>query len=201
MFFFMNLIIDNMLRFCKVPSKIRWFAIHAIQNICTMVFIFDELMTAFQYPMDIYFIETNFHAYAIVLSLHLYHAIFFSLNAADIFHHVVFTFLGVMYALYTQPYIVSSIPLLSLHGLPGAIDYLLLIMVHYDKVSQKKHKYINLLLNTWFRAPYSLFVSGFAIPSMVKYSRYECLPCVILVMFNGIYYNLAVAESYFTKFA
>ena len=194
--FLLNLFLDKII-LSGIEPKIRWFFLHAVQNLITVCLISNELYDAFIDPIEVYNKPTNFHGYAVAVSLHLYHSVFFSLNSSDRFHHLLFILFGVSYTMYFQPYIVSSLPLLSLHGIPGAIDYICLILVYYQSMDQQRHKYINMMMNTWFRAPYSVFVCGLAFPSLLKYSRYECFPCAILVLFNGIYYGNAVSESYY----
>ena len=92
--------------------------------------------------------------------------------------------------------ILFSHPLVSIHGIPGAIDYFLLFLVkqgNFDSIEQKR---ISMILNTWFRNPYTLLASGYSLVSLIKYQRYECLPCVIMMMYNGIYYNQSTTISY-----
>ena len=140
-------------------------------------------------PLYLYLYPTNFIGYSVIVSLHLYHCIFFNLNKQDIFHHILFVLIGCGYTILYQPYIASSMPLVSLHGIPGMIDYFLLFLVHIGKFELLEQKRISSLLNTWFRGPFSVYICGLAYTSILYHKRYECIFCVIIVFLNESYLN------------
>lgn len=83
-------------------------------------------------------------------------------------------------------------PLISLCGLPGAIDYFLLALVRMGKIKKGSEKKVNALLNLWFRMPYGILLCGMALVSIIEYNKWECLPCVLFVFYNSIYYGIMV---------
>ena len=52
-------------------------------------------MDAFSNPSLIYTKPTTYKGCYVALALHLYHALVYTMNASDVFHHVVFAFLGI----------------------------------------------------------------------------------------------------------
>lgn len=174
-------------------SKARWFAIHSIGNIFTVYTILPELWIAASTPDQLYVRPCTFKGYYVVLSLHLYHFLAFKVNSNDIFHHILFVLLLGGYCNLFQPYIASSIPLLTLNGIPGAIDYMLLAGVRLELVPKLTEKRINAFLNTWIRMPLTCFFGGVAYVYVNQYGKWECIPCILGIMYNAVYYgNMAI---------
>ena len=192
-FFSIFIVLDLCLR---IEQKTKYFAIHIFANLLTMYVCFDEIIYGLANPLELYVKPTHFYGYYLMIALHLYHMIFHSLDRNDIFHHLLFVLFGCGWALYFQPYIVSSLPLLALHGFPGAMDYTSLILYKYGKIDKLQQKKFSANVNLWFRGPYALLISGMAFVSLFEQKRYECLPCVLLVIFNGLYYMNSTAMSY-----
>ena len=95
-----------------------------------------------------------------------------------------------------QPYIISPMPLLTLNGVPGAIDYTLLFFVKQGVVEKSTEKYVNALLNSWFRNPVSIFIVGMGYCGIVQHQRWECIPCLLFVVFNSVYFGNQAIINY-----
>ena len=159
-------------------EKSRWFLLHSIGNIWCITSCYKEILMGFTHPENLYSTPTTFEGYHIAIALHAYHCIAYKLTKDDIFHHIVFMVFGAGYTIMMQPYIISSMPLLTLNGIPGAIDYTLLFFVKQGVVEKSTEKYVNALLNSWFRNPVSIFIVGMGYCGIVQHSRWECIPCL-----------------------
>ena len=102
----------------EFDKKTRWFLLHSACNMYTVYVIWDELVEGFTYPLTMYTSPTHHRGFMLVFNLHLYHMLRFKLTFQDWIHHVVFVFLGLTYSVIYQPYIVMSLPFLSLNGIP-----------------------------------------------------------------------------------
>ena len=197
-----DVILYCIIRSCyrKNNRKAQWFFLHSIGNCLIVHAIFPELMDAFTDPSLLYTKPTTFEGSYWAFALHVYHAVMYTMNSSDLFHHLVFAISGIGYSFYFQPYIVSSVPLLTLTGVPGAIDYFLLANVKLGRVPKLTEKSVNAWLNCWIRVPLSMMIVGMAYVELIKHSRWECIPCVLLVAVNSVYYgNMAVNNYHDTK--
>ena len=183
-------------------AKARYFLLHSIVNIIVSILIFPDVYMGFTDPLIMYKkpLEVTL-AYSIAIGLHLHHCLFYKLNSLDILHHVIMVGIATPYTLYMQPYIVSNIPLFMINGIPGAIDYFLLYLTEAkfitDPLIEKK---TNVWLNSWLRGPISLIMVGMGYTSMVVNQRWECLPCLLFVAWNAVFFqNLTVSATY-TKY-
>lgn len=172
-----------------VDKKARWFLLHSICNICIISVCYDEVITVFTNPLYSYIIKTNFYGYYIAIALHVYHALIYNITYQDLFHHIIFVLIGGSYTLYFQPYIASSCGLVSLCGIPGAIDYFLLSCVRLGYIDKGFEKKVNAFLNCWFRMPYGIFLSGMGFVCIITYSKWECIPCLLFITYNSLYYG------------
>ena len=177
-------------------KKTRWFLLHSIGNAITMFTIWDEVILGITHPDDMYQMSTNHKGTIIVYTLHMYHSLFFKLTLQDWIHHIVFVFMGLTYSLLYQPFLAAALPLATINGIPGMIDYFLISMVRLNLVDRKRQKIVNAEINCWFRCPYGLFMSGCAYVSMIKHDEWSGLPGIVFVVLNSIYYgNQAVINT------
>lgn len=177
------------------PIKSRWFLLHAFGNACTLHAILPETLTVLAHPELAYVRPTTYEGLMVAGALHIYHALAFHISGDDIFHHVCFVLILGSYCCIFQPYIASSAPLLTINGLPGMIDYTLLGLVKLNKVNKLTEKRVNAWLNVWFRMPVTLFFAGMGYHGIVVQSRWECLPCILGIVYNAVYYgNMAIVN-------
>ena len=175
--------------------KTRWFLLHIVGNVMTVVAIWDEVFIIIVDPLQAYVMPTRYLGYCVVVTLHCYHIVFFKMRPADWFHHLVFVGGGFGSAVILQPYIISSMPLFSLNGLPGALDYAMLVAVRLGRMKRLDHKWWNARINTWFRCPYSVMVCGVGYVGMVEHGTWQCAPCLILVLWNAVHYGEQAVEN------
>lgn len=91
-----------------------------------------------------------------VAALHIYHMIpglGFRVGFSDYFHHIVFAgsicSVGMLYE--SGP--LQNFIALFICGLPGGLDYIMLVMVKMGKMLPKREKVLNARINLWLRAP------------------------------------------------
>ena len=97
-------------------------------------------------------------------AVHAFHALFYTLTPADIFHHVAFVIfnqvaifwptLAGWEASHNMQWgsVINAINFFVC-GLPGGIDYLCLCGVKDKLLSRESHKKIQAALNVWLRCP------------------------------------------------
>mgnify|MGYP006450753135 CR=1 FL=1 len=88
-----------------------------------------------------------------------------------------------------------------LTGLPGSIDYIVLVLYKLNIITKNTRKKMGVLINNWFRGPGCILVCSW------MYSSYMLntpnIPIVamfiniVLTYVNGMYYNKEVMESYY----
>jgi hypothetical protein len=101
------------------------------------------------------------HYYLVwIFTLHAYHPIFFRTGAMDWIHHLPVYFCNILMfgCLSGDIFCAQSI---ILTGIPGGLDYLLLVMEGEGKLSRTRYKHLSAIINNWFRAPLG-FISGYA---------------------------------------
>jgi hypothetical protein len=85
-------------------------------------------------------------------------------------------------------------------GLPGGIDYLLLIMKDYNMISKITEKRINKYLNMWIRMPgilYGCIICWiYSLPFTNYNYKYVLYFIIISNLFNAIYFASLVTENY-----
>ena len=151
---FIIFILDQLL--CK-HLKGRYFALHTIVNLCLIPFlVLQDIFTFYNNILvgDITkFMCGSKHALIVSMGLHTYHILFFKLKMIDIVHHIPALIGGLAGIWYEYTYIFNVQLGLSLFGIPGGIDYLLLTCYKENLIDYKIEKQINKRLNVWIRAP------------------------------------------------
>jgi len=195
-------------RFCA-PSKARWFALHGFANFLVVITAFTGMITSLRDPLysldSRVYNDTSLLGSAspwpvyIINSLHVYHLLFFDLKGHELFHHLVFVpVIGVMGQMYDwgagQGFMAFFIS-----GLPGAIDYLFLVLVKYNKVEPITQKRVCAALNVYIRGPF-IVISAHTIYLAMVYGnltvpRWACACILVVAVFNSLYYTkLSVAN-------
>jgi len=102
----------------------------------------------------------NSHMYLCwVFALHVYHPIFFRTGMMDWIHHipVYIVTVSIFGCLYGDVFCLQTI---ILTGVPGGLDYLLLVFEGEGWLSRAKYKDYSAMINNWVRAPLG-FLSGY----------------------------------------
>lgn len=176
-------------------NKSRWFKLHVLANLCTVIFSYSDFVTVISDPLKNYsgtggsLIPTN-----MTLALHLYHAFAFNnLKMVDWAHHIIMmtilTF--ILWCPHTQ--ITNSVIFVT-NGLPGGIDYFLLILVKDGIINRVTEKRINSKLNIWIRGPLIL-IAAYVVYLQWRYNITGCSFWVTFSIIAALYWN----AQYFTE--
>ena len=138
----------------------RYFALHVTVNLITIAFSWQDalftLLAANPY-------ETNSCSFAgtpcaskvgldLTVGIHLWHALAYALKPIDWIHHLP-TYVVCAIGLYVPFGPGLNFALLALMGVPGGIDYLLLVLVKLGLLNPLVEKSANQSLNVWLRCP------------------------------------------------
>ena len=200
------ILFDLLIRNLINNRLVTWYIIHAYCNLYVIAKCLPYILLFFNEPLKSLqnTEELNIHYYAVIP--HIYHCIAFNLNYDDIFHHVLFVFFGVIFKLYCNVGITMAFYLFFINGLPGMIDYIMLSLYKFNRIS-KHTRHINALyLNSWFRCPglifsNSLFVFYILLNTNIFYTKIlKILFSFVLWSYNGLYYNYQVRDSYIKSY-
>ena len=146
------------------PAEARWFSIHAFANAFVVLTSITSLLTVITDPvhaMDsrVYNDRSMFGNASpwpilVVNAVHVYHMLAFdNLTSSDYFHHLMFIPTVGFFGQYYQWGAIRNFLCLFISGLPGGVDYFMLVLVKMGKVDVMTQKRVCADLNTWLRGP------------------------------------------------
>jgi len=176
-------------------NKSRWFKLHLIVNLIVVIYTFNDFKNVLINPMKRYSgYKSSLIPPNITFALHLYHVLLFrNLQVVDWIHHCVMMSV-LMFAFYCPHSSITNTILFVTNGLPGGIDYFLLILVKDKKIQQLTEKKINSKLNVWLRGPAILFTS-YIVYLQWRYSLTDSSLIITLTIMTALYWN----AQYFTE--
>ena len=190
----------------------RWFTVHVFCNTLIVYYGYHDLIMMFTDPVKT--IQTDeissINPIAFNVALHFYHVVAYysDLVFIDWLHH------GVMFII-TVPLLMSQNPTPIINanhcfitGIPGGIDYLMLVLVKKNIINASTEKLINKHLNTWMRGPGIMWVvaTGYIYGAYqleyfsYRYSnfKFNCLMIILLTNYwNAQYFAERVIGSYY----
>lgn len=190
-----------------LDSGARYYALHAVANgIATIAAAPDVYRALLEDPTTSFSGRSStMVANSAIAAIHLYHCVAFQLSAADIFHHL--TFVVILCGL-AVPYkqlggVANNFGCFFLSGLPGGIDYVLLVLVKQGVLSKMQEKRYNCEINQWIRSPSMVCYATLGWINWVMGSTRQVPDLMIFVVvvlhfYNGQYYAREVFESYAT---
>ena len=185
----------------KLNDKTKWFFLHFVGNCYVVYRSLHAVLNFIHDPIHATLSTDNVvDTRIIVLSMHIYHQLLFKLNTEDLYHHIVFVYLGTTLIHFSQIGYLMSIYQLFSSGLPGGLIYLCLVLEHYNIMNKETRLSIASWINLWIRSP------GLCICGSVCLLRFLYFPKTInsLVIFiltqfctiyNGQYYMNQVIRA------
>eukprot|EP00127_Corallochytrium_limacisporum_P006365 Clim_evm76s225 gene=Clim_evmTU76s225 len=201
----------------------RWFFVHAAANLVVVTTATPALIawfaepetsanyTKYNMPHEVFSWESAFDPYShwpliMVIVIHAYHIVTFEkVTPSDYFHHLVFVPVIAIYGGLLHP----SGPLRNvlaffISGLPGGLDYVLLVMQKHGYIERHTEKSINRYINLYIRQP-GLLLAGFSIylnwrSGNLNAATQPGLGALIVAFFcvwNGIYYMDMVVGNWY----
>jgi hypothetical protein len=151
-------------RVLGINDSARWFFVHAIANAVSTVAAFPDVRRAlWEDPIHCFSGKSNtMVANSAVAAAHFYHVAAFKLRAEDIFHHITFTAVlcGLAIPFKHEGGVANNFGCFILSGLPGGVDYCMLVAVKQGWMDKLTEKSWNAWINTWIRGP-AMSVYGF----------------------------------------
>jgi len=183
-------------------TKARWYILHFIANSIVCVVTFNDVISILGDPLNV---QTRDHtAGNVVMALHIYHMLMFkNLQIVDWVHHVVMLIILTFTYSFEQGIYVANYDLFFLNGLPGGIDYLMLTLVKYGKMTNLQEKYLNSKLNIWIRGPgiivgaYLLFLQY--MQGVVYCPLFFIIFTTIGLIWNAQYFTERIISNYYQK--
>jgi len=151
-------------RLVAVHLKRQYYAIHVFANSVISFLTFRAALSAVMNPTDSTIpMEGESAASQLhlnwVYAVHIYHPLFFRTNSMDWIHHVpVYVLNTLMFSILSGN--VVSLCAIILTGIPGGIDYVLLVMLGEEWITRPAYKDISGHINNWMRAPLG-FLGGY----------------------------------------
>ena len=192
----------------NISQSTRWFFLHSIINWFVVYYSINDVGTCLLKNNECHKITWNDNStkvYNYAFLLHIYHCIFFKLNADDYLHH--FMMVAICGTLcYMLQSIISSFALFFLSGLPGAIDYMLLYLVKRNKINTLTEKKIYTYLSAYLRAPGCTITLLIGFNGLIDFyykneelNFYILLLTIMIIFWNGQYYLLKSHKSFIEK--
>ena len=183
----------------------RYFLLHFIFNMYMVYVTWNTFMSCLFQPLSIFDEDYNYYSILSTVSImnfHLYHLLTHieELSMETMLHHLIGAIVNPIITIF---YPIGKLPVMHniiLCGIPGGIDYLLLVLVKYDIIEKMTEKKINRFLNLLVRWPF-IFLSNYLILLNV-YNDNIVIPFLIFFSifinnFNAIYFCDKVIGNYY----
>ena len=204
---------DVLLQRClpRLDGKGRYWALHVLANMYVVRRHAKDLVTAYSNPIDAAFgPEPDTKALMAVIALHVFHALRYKLDRVDWLHHVVMIAGLAPLGLVIKGSSLLGHALFWSTGLPGMIDYAMLVAVRLGLFRSVAERKMNALINVWMRSPGMLMhaflsfvallqtrhgrsIQGCVVPHRVQ--PYAAAFISIASMWNGQYFMARVLRS------
>lgn len=187
----------------RLPASARYFALHAAANAVSAVCAAPDVWRALSSPLDaLQGPSATMWANSAIVSIHAYHVMAFKLRSDELFHHALFVTIlcGLAIPFKQHGGVANNLGCFILSGLPGGIDYVMLVLVKTGRMDPLTEKRVNARINTWLRGPAMVYYATLAYIAWL-YGR-TTLPTVALAVaaglhfHNGQYYCAEAVQNY-----
>eukprot|EP00013_Stygamoeba_regulata_P027400 CAMPEP_0177648268 /NCGR_PEP_ID=MMETSP0447-20121125/10740_1 /TAXON_ID=0 /ORGANISM="Stygamoeba regulata, Strain BSH-02190019" /LENGTH=295 /DNA_ID=CAMNT_0019150903 /DNA_START=25 /DNA_END=915 /DNA_ORIENTATION=+ len=184
----------------------RWFLLHVVFNAYVVLHTCPYIATSLFFPYDVYLPEVPYtfvsqFSTTAIAAFHLYHALFFPLTTEDIWHHLINTGVVVVVGVAFPFSYGLCLCNFIMCGLPGGIDYLLLVLVKSRMMPRMREKFLNLHLNMLVRYPGMLLTTWAFLLAVaqqrVRLDAISVLPTTLTLVLMLIGAFLHTANAYY----
>eukprot|EP01102_Stenamoeba_stenopodia_P007982 TRINITY_DN2258_c0_g1_i6.p1 TRINITY_DN2258_c0_g1~~TRINITY_DN2258_c0_g1_i6.p1 ORF type:complete len:277 (+),score=37.00 TRINITY_DN2258_c0_g1_i6:191-1021(+) len=201
----------------------RYLAIHVVCNFYVVAVHLDDVFATYWDPANAVRGFCDTRGTMAILALHLFHIAFFRpLPMVDWIHHgvMIIVMLPLAYSLHPGPLLGHGAFFSS--GLPGGIDYVMLVMVKNGLMQSLTEKRINTSIQMWIRCPGCIIHSvltwtsycetykreqlgerdllpGTLLPDSTKAFFIPVFVVMVTFLWNGIYFLERVVSNYAVK--
>jgi hypothetical protein len=180
-------------------TKARWFAVHAIANAWVVLHATGDMLRVLADPFQAGLGTYSLLPLEMIISVHVYHMVAFNnLRSEDYVHHLLFAGLMGGFAMYDTFGPVTNFLSFFVSGLPGGLDYGMLVAVKHGWLDSITEKVWATRLNVWLRSPglqiAALLLYAIAIDPVSRshhqhsITRYICFLTSALTFLNGTFY-------------
>ena len=222
-FFAIDLVFKHVIGWMVKEHNTRYFTLHVICNGIVTCMAFPDTVRVYMVPAEEIFMDpvTDTRACMIIAALHIYHILAYQpLNAVDWTHHILMVVITLPLAYGMQPGPLLNHGAFFASGLPGGLDYLMLVCVKAGWMKSIEEKRINSNIQSWLRNPgmlyhalytWSMWIAMRSDKELGKramekslYSSsfmfgFAAITTVICYFWNGPYFQQRVAENYGLK--
>eukprot|EP00668_Euglena_longa_P001991 GGOE01002318.1.p1 GENE.GGOE01002318.1~~GGOE01002318.1.p1 ORF type:complete len:259 (-),score=80.03 GGOE01002318.1:404-1180(-) len=212
-------VLDILLRAVKFPHNDasgtgRYYVLHICCNFFVVAVHLDDVLAAYKDPIFSYQLPCDNRGTVAILACHLHHILWYRpLPMVDWVHHILMIIVMLPLAYGLQPGALLGHGAFYASGLPGGLDYIMLVAVKQGWMESITEKRLNTSVQLWIRAPGCLchailtWVSWSAAQhSGVPYNKDIILPewmfvpatltMVLLFFWNGLYFLVRVVDNY-----
>ena len=189
-----------------IRPECKYFCMHVLLNLYICYITYQSTITFFLNPITNYdfFSEDGVKSASIVIGFHLYHILTEKLSLEDKMHHIVTVFITGSTALIKPCGNILAAINFIMCGLPGGIDYFLLVLVKYNIITKLVEKYINRWLNLIIRMPCMMLCFWYSMLNLYYNNitienDYLNITSVILMTINSIYYCNKTVGNYHVR--
>lgn len=187
--------------------KARYFFMHSIMNAIITILVLPDSWRIISDPLGA--LEHKVCSsvpLGLVFAIHFYHMlgslIGFRLYYVDWLHHIIMVVLGCPCIMFAAMGPTVNFNFLFVCGIPGGLDYLMLVLVKEGAMKALDEKRYNTILNVWCRCPFliSTVVLTFIQLHMHKPPLHILcirLFCMSINWWNGLYFMERVVSNYY----
>ena len=200
-------IVDNFLKFI-IKNNSRYYIIHVLFNTWITFLVIHDSIHSILYPLSVFnnkYEDSALVSTTCISGFHLYHLISYSnLTIEDWLHHLVSTVFVAGLGIYLPFGKCPSLANLAMCGIPGGIDYFLLVLVKYNWIKKITEKFINKYLNLLFRWPI-MFLTSYIFLINVYHMNVDTTYFLFMIIglalhcYNAIYYCDKVIGNYYIR--
>jgi hypothetical protein len=140
----------------------RYLVLHVFCNAFVTMVHWKDVVAVYLRPSHAFDAETNVSGSAVIASLHVFHLVFCRpLPFVEWLHHLVMIVLMLPLAVALNPGHLLGHGAFFASGLPGGIDYFMLVLVKLNLISSLQEKSANSFIQTYLRAPFCCYHSLF----------------------------------------
>ena len=201
-------ILDNIFK-KTIKENAQYFLLHVCLNSYIVYTTAGEALEFFTSPAIDFSIytENSIKSASVCIGFHMYHYFTATLDFEKKVHHIVTVFMTGSTALLIPNGTTTSAINFIMCGLPGGLDYILLVLYKYGTINALTEKNINRWLNLLIRMPGMMLVSWYIFLNVysgnIIWRDYLLMIISSLIMtINSIYYcNKTVGNFHVRKYA
>ena len=190
-----------------IRKDVVYFMMHVLLNTYIVSITYHNFITFILNPFSNLLIYDYYSVKSacVIIGFHIYHYLADDLDVETKIHHVVTVFLTGAASLMVPTGISVAAINFIMCGLPGGIDYFLLVLCKYKLISKLTEKSINRWLNLLIRMPFMMLCDWYIILNLyhgnitLRVYIWTIIGCKLMLI-NSIYYCNKTVGNYHVRF-